>query len=86
MYFMSFCLVQVDLLLSLLSQENNLKLRITALKCLHLIFVKEGCFSLSKMHAIKTLFSILDESELPSVMQCGALQILHQVISKPMIN
>ena len=78
--------IQVTLLLSCLSQENTLQLRVTALRCLHLIFVKEGCFSPVNMHVIKTLFSILDESELPSAMQCGALQILHKVIPKPMIN
>ncbi|XVF46063.1 hypothetical protein PTKIN_Ptkin02bG0258000 [Pterospermum kingtungense] len=71
---------QVDLLLSCLSRENTLKLRITALRCLHLIFVKEGCCFLANMHVIKTLFSILDESELPSVMQCGAVQILHKIL------
>ncbi|XP_022725708.1 uncharacterized protein LOC111282058 isoform X2 [Durio zibethinus] len=71
---------QVDLLLSCLSQENTLQLRLTALRCLHLIFVKEGCCSSVNMHVTKTLFSILDESQLPSVMQCGALQILHKIL------
>ncbi|XVE94297.1 hypothetical protein REPUB_Repub01dG0269000 [Reevesia pubescens] len=71
---------QVDLLLSYLSQENTWQLRVTAFKCLYLIFVKEGCWSPLNMHAIKTLVSILDESELPSVMQCGALQILHKIL------
>lgn len=76
----------MDLLLSCLSQENPGQLRVTALRCLHLIFVKEGCCSPVNVHVIKTLFTIADEPELPSVMQCGALQILHKVISKPMIN
>ncbi|KAK6283278.1 hypothetical protein POUND7_017103 [Theobroma cacao] len=71
---------QVDLLLSCLSQENPGQLRVTALRCLHLIFVKEGCCSPVNVHVIKTLFTIADEPELPSVMQCGALQILHKIL------
>ncbi|XP_021300167.1 uncharacterized protein LOC110428620 isoform X2 [Herrania umbratica] len=71
---------QVDLLLSCLSRENPGQLRVTALSCLHLIFVKEGCCSPVNMHVIKTLFTIADEPELPSVMQCRSLQILHKIV------
>ncbi|XVE48447.1 hypothetical protein DITRI_Ditri01bG0003000 [Diplodiscus trichospermus] len=77
---------QVDLLLSCLSQENTLQLRVTALSCLHRIFVKEGCCSPVNMHVIKTLFGVLDESELPSVVQCGALQILHKILMYTLPN
>ncbi|MBA0717170.1 hypothetical protein Golax_005007, partial [Gossypium laxum] len=70
---------QVDVLLPYLSQENSWQMRETALKCLHLLFVKEGCCSPVNMHVIKAVFSILHELELPSVMHCGALQILHKI-------
>ncbi|KAK8263621.1 hypothetical protein V6Z12_D12G053900 [Gossypium hirsutum] len=70
---------QVDVLLPYLSQENSWQMRETALKCLHLLFVKEGCCSPVNMHMIKAVFSILHELELPSVMHCGALQILHKI-------
>lgn len=76
----------MDVLLPYLSQENSWQMRVTALKCLHLLFVKEGCCSPVNMHVIKALFSILDELELPSVMHCGALQILHKVLFKQIIS
>ncbi|XP_039046688.1 uncharacterized protein LOC120186941 [Hibiscus syriacus] len=72
---------QVDVLSRCVTQENSLQMRVTALRCLHLIFVKEGCCCPVNMYTIKALFSILDELELPSVMHWGALQILHKVIS-----
>ncbi|GMJ06275.1 defective in snRNA processing 1, EMBRYO DEFECTIVE 1895 [Hibiscus trionum] len=71
---------QVDVLLRCVTQENSRQMRVTALRCLHLIFVKEGCCSPVNMHVIKALFNILDEPELPSVMHCGALQILHKIL------
>ncbi|KAL4346378.1 hypothetical protein GQ457_17G022460 [Hibiscus cannabinus] len=71
---------QVDVLLRCVAQENSCQMRVMALRCLHLIFVKEGCCSPVNMDVIKALFSILDEPELPSVMHCGALQILHKIL------
>ncbi|KAE8683898.1 ARM repeat superfamily protein, putative isoform 3 [Hibiscus syriacus] len=71
---------QVDVLLRYVTQENSWQIRVTALRCLHLIFVKEGCCSLVNMYMIKALFSILDELELPPVMHWGALQILHKIL------
>ncbi|OMO80042.1 hypothetical protein CCACVL1_13200 [Corchorus capsularis] len=77
---------QVDLLISYLRLENTGQLRVTSLRCLHLIFVKEGCCSPVNMHVIKTLFSILDENELPSVMPFRALQILHKILLYTLAN
>ncbi|KAE8727314.1 ARM repeat superfamily protein, putative isoform 3 [Hibiscus syriacus] len=71
---------QVDVLLRCVTQENSLQIRVTALRCLHLIFVKEGCCSPGNTYAIKALFSLLDELELPSVMHWRALQILHKIL------
>ncbi|KAJ6673293.1 C1ORF73 PROTEIN [Salix viminalis] len=75
-------LEQVDLLLLFLSQEKDLRLQATALRCLHFIFMRGGVYSSVSALGIKTLSRIVDEADLPLSMQCDALQILHKVISE----
>ncbi|XWS55403.1 hypothetical protein CRYUN_Cryun10bG0171300 [Craigia yunnanensis] len=60
----SFISEQVDLLLSCLSQENTWQLRVTALRCLHLIFVKEGCCSPVNIHIFLYTLPNLPSSEM----------------------
>ncbi|KAG5226031.1 ARM repeat superfamily protein [Salix suchowensis] len=71
-------LEQVDLLLLFLSQEKDLRLQATALRCLHFIFMRGGVYSSVSALGIKTLSRIVDEADLPLSMQCEALQILHK--------
>uniref|UniRef100_A0A2P2MF75 Uncharacterized protein LOC105647182 isoform X1 n=1 Tax=Rhizophora mucronata TaxID=61149 RepID=A0A2P2MF75_RHIMU len=71
---------QVDLLLLYLSQDKTLRLQATALRCLHLIFVRGACQSSVSSHAIKTLLRAADDINLPSTLQCEALQILHKML------
>ncbi|KAG6740958.1 hypothetical protein POTOM_056430 [Populus tomentosa] len=75
-------LEQVDLLLLFLSQEKDLQLQATALRCLHFIFMRGVVYSSVSAHGIKTFSRIVDEADLPLSMQCEALQILHKVISE----
>lgn len=72
----------MDLLLLFLSQEKDLRLQATALRCLHFIFMRGGVYSSVSALGIKTLSRIVDEADLPLSMQCDALQILHKVISE----
>ncbi|XP_052182772.1 uncharacterized protein LOC127795255 isoform X2 [Diospyros lotus] len=72
--------VQVDLLFSFLTQEKPLRLRATALKCLHCITVRGMYHFPANAVLISTLACILDEHELPPVLQCEALQVLHKVL------
>ncbi|XP_057463465.1 uncharacterized protein LOC130753429 isoform X2 [Actinidia eriantha] len=78
----SACLVpgQVSLLLSFLTQEKPFHLQATALKCLHYIIVKGMFHFLASAISVKTLVSILDESKFSPALQCGALQILREVL------
>ncbi|KAK3189022.1 hypothetical protein Dsin_028583 [Dipteronia sinensis] len=78
-YFSLSSLQKVDFLLSVLSCDKTLCVRATALRCLHLIFVRGMCHSLINATVIKALFSMIDEPGLPSTMQCEALQILRQI-------
>lgn len=71
--------MQVDFLLLLLKSETSLCTQTTALICLHFIFSKGKCQSLICASVIKPLLIITDNPELPSTMQCEALQILHKV-------
>ncbi|KAJ0081175.1 hypothetical protein Patl1_12207 [Pistacia atlantica] len=70
---------QVDFLLSLFNSEKTLRTQATSLRCLHFIFSKGMCQSIVGASVIKTLISITDNLELPSTMQCEALQILHKI-------
>ncbi|XP_044497039.1 uncharacterized protein LOC123219259 isoform X3 [Mangifera indica] len=70
---------QVDFLLLLLNSERSLRTQATALRCLHFIFSKGKCQSLICASVIKPLLIITDNPELPSTMQCEALQILHKI-------
>ena len=72
--------MQVDFLFSSLKQEKALRVRATALKCLHFIFSKQACHFSVTADMVKALFSALDEPELPATMQCEALWILRKVI------
>ncbi|KAJ6372649.1 hypothetical protein OIU76_027045 [Salix suchowensis] len=73
-------LEQVDLLLLFLSQEKDLRLQATALRCLHFIFMRGGVYSSVSALGIKTLSRIVGEADLPLSMQCDALQILHKML------
>ncbi|KAJ6731845.1 C1ORF73 PROTEIN [Salix purpurea] len=73
-------LEQVDLLLLFLSQEKDLRLQATALRCLHFIFMRGGVYSSVSALGIKTLSRIADKADLPLSMQCEALQILHKML------
>lgn len=72
--------MQASLLLSYLTQEKPLHLQATALKCLHYVIVKGMGHFPASSNSITTLVSMLDESEFPQALQCGALQILRKVI------
>lgn len=72
--------MQVDFLFSFLKQEKALRVRATALRCLHFIFSKQVCHFSVTTDMIKALFSALDDPELPPTMQCEALSILHKVL------
>ncbi|KAL6992498.1 hypothetical protein U1Q18_010608 [Sarracenia purpurea var. burkii] len=78
----SACLIsgQVGWLFSYLTQDKPLLLQATALKCIHYIIVKGMCHFPASLVSIKTLVSMLDESEFPPALQCGALQILRKVL------
>ncbi|XP_061951660.1 uncharacterized protein LOC133674521 [Populus nigra] len=73
-------LEQVDLLLLFLSQEKDLLLQATALRCLHFIFMRGVVYSSVSADGIKTFSRIVDEADLPLSMQCEALQILHKML------
>lgn len=73
--------MQMDFLLPLLGHEKPFSVRATALRCLHFISVNGMCYDpISASSITKALFSMVNEPELRSTMQCEALQILQQVI------
>lgn len=72
--------MQVEFLFLFLSQEKTLRVRVTALRCLHLIFSKGVCHFSVSPNLVKALFSILDEPEVPTSMQCEALMVLRKVV------
>lgn len=70
----------VDLLLLFLNKEKTVHLQGTALRCLHYIFHK-GMYHLPlSTSLVNTLFSMLDEPQLPSPMLFQALQTLHKML------
>lgn len=69
----------MDFLLLFLNREKTLHTRATALRCLYLMFVKGMGHSIISATLFQALFSIVEEAELPSTMQCKALQLLHKV-------
>lgn len=69
----------MDFLLHLLNRERALHIQATALRCLYLMFVKGMGQSLISATLFRALFSIVEEAELPSTMQCEALKLLHKV-------
>ncbi|XP_024047397.1 uncharacterized protein LOC18050863 isoform X1 [Citrus clementina] len=71
---------QVDFLLHLLNHEKALHIQATALRCLYLTFVKGMGQSLISATLFRALFSIVEEAELPSTMQCEALKLLHKIL------
>ncbi|KAL9456624.1 hypothetical protein AB3S75_005782 [Citrus x aurantiifolia] len=71
---------QVDFLLHLLNRERALYIQATALRCLYLTFVKGMGQSLISATLFRALFSIVEEAELPSTMQCEALKLLHKIL------
>lgn len=77
---------QVDFLLLLLNREKTLHTRATALRCLYLTFVKGMGHSLISATLFQALFSIVEEAELPSTMQCQALQLLHKILLGRLLN
>lgn len=77
--------MQVDFLLLLFNSEKPLRTQATSLRCLHFIFSKGMCQSIIGASVIKTLINITDNPELPSTMQCEALQILHKVSPELML-
>lgn len=72
--------MQVNFLFSFLKKEKALRLRATALRCLHFIFSKQVCHFSVNADMVKALFSTLDEPVLPPTMQCEALRILQKVV------
>lgn len=78
--------MQVEFLVLLLNGEVTLRLRTTALKCLHFIFIMGMRPSLVSESVVKTLFSFVDGAEVPPTMQCQALRILHKVSPKFLIQ
>lgn len=70
----------MEFLFLFLSQEKTVRVRATALRCLHLIFNKGVCHLSVSPNLVKALFSTLDEHELPTSMRCEALRILRKVV------
>lgn len=77
--------MQVNFLLLLLNREKALRTRATALRCLHLTFMKGMGQSLISATVFKALLSIIEEAELPSTIQCEALQLLHKLVSPELL-
>ncbi|XP_065849794.1 uncharacterized protein [Euphorbia lathyris] len=73
---------QFNLLLLFLNQEKTLRLQATAIRCLHFVLMKGVCQAPVRIDLIKLLLRIVDENEteLPSAMQCEALQILRKML------
>ena len=74
--------MQVDFLFSFLRGEKTLRMKATVLRCLHFILIKGLCHFPVSADLVKALFSTLNDPELPTNMQCEALQILHKVIAE----
>ncbi|PRQ36839.1 putative integrator complex subunit 7 [Rosa chinensis] len=71
---------QADLLVLFLNKEKTYHLRGTALRCLHYIFRKGMYHVPLNTSLVNTLFSMLDEPQLPSPMLFQALQTLRKII------
>lgn len=74
--------MQVDLLCSFLTRETTLRVKAMAIRCLHFISIRNVCQFPVSAHALKKFFSLLDDPELPSELQCQALWIFHKVLPK----
>ena len=74
------------LLFSFLSQEKSLRLQVTSLRCLRYILAGGVCQVPASTEAIKTLVSMLNESKFAPALQCEALEILHKVITVPVVE
>ncbi|KAK7845973.1 integrator complex subunit 7 [Quercus suber] len=71
---------QVDLLSSFLRGEKTTRMKATVLRCLHFLLIKGPCHFPVSADLVKALFSTLNDPELPTNMQCEALQILHKIL------
>ncbi|KAM5553400.1 hypothetical protein ABKV19_025555 [Rosa sericea] len=69
-----------DLLVLFLNKEKTFHLRGTTLRCLHYIFSKGMYHVPLNTSLVNTLFSMLDEPQLPSHMLFQALQTLRKII------
>ena len=74
--------MQVDLLSSFLRGEKTTHMKAAGLRCLHFLLIKGPCHFPVSADLVKALFSTLNDPELPTNMQCEALQILHKVIAE----
>ncbi|XP_059598418.1 uncharacterized protein LOC100265170 isoform X2 [Vitis vinifera] len=77
---------QVDLLCSFLTQEKTLHVKAMAIRCLHFIFIRSMCHFPVSAYIVKILFSMLDDPELPSDLQCQALRIFHKIALYSLAN
>ncbi|CAH9148888.1 unnamed protein product [Cuscuta epithymum] len=72
--------VQVELLISLISQEMRAScLQATAIKCLDFILCHVVIFPESTTHSVLKFFGVLNESKLSPDLQCVALNIFYKV-------
>ncbi|KAJ8758643.1 hypothetical protein K2173_000364 [Erythroxylum novogranatense] len=71
---------QVDVLLEFLGPDKSLQLQSTVLRCLHILVGRGICHASVTVHAMKTLCRVAFETELPSSVQCQALQILCKIL------
>ncbi|CAH9100281.1 unnamed protein product [Cuscuta europaea] len=72
--------VQVELLISLISQEMRAScLQATAIKCLDFILCRVVIFPQSTTHSVLKFFEVLNESKLSPDLRCVALNIFYKV-------
>lgn len=71
---------QIGLLSSFLSQETNLHMQATVLKCMHNIGEEAACFLPPGAFPFEYLFSMLDEPNMPSALRCEVLLIFLKML------